>query len=149
MFVQTEPKPDRELEERLQFETFLADLSSRFVSVPPDQVDREIIDAQGRVCESLAIDHSSLWQLAATNSFELTITHLHRSLDLAPPTGRWPPRCFLELWAESQTSRLSVCRQWSTFLQKQHKTRRPGCITASNPPWYFRCQRAVGKSSAR
>ena len=88
MFVQTEPKPDRELEERLQFETLLADLSSRFVSVPPDQVDREIIDAQGRICESLAIDHSSLWQLAATNSFELTITHLHRSLDLAPPPDR-------------------------------------------------------------
>ena len=35
-----------ELEERLRFETLIADLSSKFVNLPPDQVDGEIMDAE-------------------------------------------------------------------------------------------------------
>ena len=34
-----------ELEERLQFETLIADLSSKFINLPPPEVDREIADA--------------------------------------------------------------------------------------------------------
>jgi hypothetical protein len=36
-----------ELEERLRFETLLADLSSKFINLPAGEVDREIEDAQG------------------------------------------------------------------------------------------------------
>ena len=85
MIVQTEPRLSNGLEERLQFETLLADLSSRFVNVPPDQVDREIVDAQISICDCLGIDHSALWQVSAEDSNELLLTHLHRSRDLAPP----------------------------------------------------------------
>lgn len=88
MIVQTEPDRQTKLEERLQFETLLADLSSRFVNVPPDQVDREIAEAQSRICECLAIDHSALWQASPDDPKELFITHLHRSRDLAPPPDR-------------------------------------------------------------
>ena len=42
-----------ELEERLRFETLIADLSSKFINVPAGEVDREIEDAQRRVCEFL------------------------------------------------------------------------------------------------
>jgi formate hydrogenlyase transcriptional activator len=88
VIVQTEPDREAKLEERLQFETLLADLSSRFVNVPPDQVDREIAEAQSRICECLGIDHSALWQASPDDPKELFITHLHRSRDLAPPPDR-------------------------------------------------------------
>jgi hypothetical protein len=37
-----------ELEERLRFETLLADLSAKFVSVPADRLDDEITNTQQR-----------------------------------------------------------------------------------------------------
>lgn len=42
-----------ELEEGLRFETLLTETSSRFVNVPADQVDGEIVSAQRRMCELL------------------------------------------------------------------------------------------------
>jgi len=42
----TNPRP--ELEERLRFETLIADLSSKFINLPAGEVDREIEDAQRR-----------------------------------------------------------------------------------------------------
>ena len=50
------------LEEQLRFETLLADLSARFINVPPDEVDREIEDAQRRIVELLGLDRSTLFQ---------------------------------------------------------------------------------------
>jgi PAS domain S-box-containing protein len=88
VIVQTEPDRQARLEERLQFETLLADLSSRFVNVPPDQVDHEIAAAQTSICECLGIDHSALWQASPDDPKELSITHLYRSGDLAPPPDR-------------------------------------------------------------
>jgi formate hydrogenlyase transcriptional activator len=88
VIVQTEPDREAKLEERLQFETLLANLSSRFVNVPPDQVDSEIAQAQSSICECLGIDHSALWQASPDDPKELFITHLHRSRDLAPPPDR-------------------------------------------------------------
>ena len=88
MIIQTQPKLHSDLAERLQFETLLADVSSRFVNVPPDQVDGEITNAQSGICECLDIDHSALWQASPDDPKELFITHLHRSRDLAPPPDR-------------------------------------------------------------
>ncbi len=77
-----------QLEERLRFETLIAELSSRFVSVPADRVDREIEDAQRAICECLSIEHSSLWQSSEDNPGEVVLTHLFRRLDLPPPPER-------------------------------------------------------------
>ena len=55
-----------ELEERLRFETLLAETSSRFINVPADQVDKEIEGAQRRICEFLNLDRSSLGQVFPT-----------------------------------------------------------------------------------
>jgi formate hydrogenlyase transcriptional activator len=105
--TQTEPKPDSELKERLQFETLLADLSSRFVNVSPDQVDHEIEEAQGRICECLGIDHSALWQ--AMPDADFLLTHLHRSRELAPPPDR-PVATSMFPWALGKiAARQIVC----------------------------------------
>ena len=50
------------LEHRLDFEALIAELSSRFISLHPDEVDREIEIALRRVCEPLGIDRAVLWQ---------------------------------------------------------------------------------------
>ena len=50
-----------ELEERLRFETLLAELSARFVNQPAKWIDGEIENAQRRICELLDIDRSTLW----------------------------------------------------------------------------------------
>ena len=52
-----------ELEERLRFETLLAEISARFVNLPADRIDSEIEDAQRRICEFLDLDRSTLWQV--------------------------------------------------------------------------------------
>jgi hypothetical protein len=49
-----------DLEDRLRFETLLADLSSKFVNLPARETDREIEDARRRVCEFLSINLCAL-----------------------------------------------------------------------------------------
>ena len=73
-----------ELQDRLRFESMLADLSSRFVNLEPAEVDREIEDAQRRVCECLDLDLSALWQLSPEEPGVLRMTHLYRPLG-GPP----------------------------------------------------------------
>jgi hypothetical protein len=51
-----------ELEDRLCFETLIAGLSLKFINLPAGEVDREIEDAQRRVCDFLRIDLCALWQ---------------------------------------------------------------------------------------
>ena len=78
--------PNAELEERLRFETLIADLSSKFVNVPAGEVDREIMDAERRICEVLDLDLSAIWQWsdeAPVPSRSPTFT--------APRTGPQPP----------------------------------------------------------
>jgi hypothetical protein len=77
------PRP--ELEERLRFETLIADLSSKFINLPAGEVDREIEDAQRRLCELLDIDVCGLWQWAGSSRRYITITHLYRPLGGPPP----------------------------------------------------------------
>jgi formate hydrogenlyase transcriptional activator len=66
-----------ELEKRLRFETLLAETSARFVNVPAGEVDREIEDAQSRICESLDIDILAVWQLSNEDPVALTATHYY------------------------------------------------------------------------
>ena len=49
----------------LEFERLIADLSTRFISLPAAEVDREIEDALRRVCEFLGVDVAVLWQWSA------------------------------------------------------------------------------------
>ena len=72
----------------LEFETLIADLSSRFINLPPGEVDHVILDAQRQVCECLALDLSALWQWSADGPPALTMTHVYRSLEGPPVPER-------------------------------------------------------------
>ena len=66
-----------DLEARLRFDSVLVELSSRFVNLAADDVDREIGDALRRVCESLDIDFAAMWQWSDASSDVVTATHIH------------------------------------------------------------------------
>lgn len=83
-----ENNPRADLEERLRFERLIADLSSKFVNLPAGQVDREVEDAQRRVCEFLGLDLCVLWQWSLDTPRYITITHLYRPLGGPPPPQR-------------------------------------------------------------
>jgi len=73
------------LQERLRFEELLADLSSRFVNLPPAEVDREIEDALQLVCEHVGIDFAVLWQWSAEETGVIRPTHFYPSQDGLQP----------------------------------------------------------------
>jgi len=90
-----------ELEERLGFETLLADLSLKFIDLPPSHVDREIAEAQRCVCEFLGLDLSALWQAAAETPGMLTLTSLYRALAGPPLAERMDAREYFP-WCQQQ-----------------------------------------------
>jgi formate hydrogenlyase transcriptional activator len=67
-----------ELEDQLQFEMLLTEISARFVNLPTEMVECEIQDAQRRICESLHFDRSTMWQISGTNWHEVSLTHLYQ-----------------------------------------------------------------------
>ena len=73
--------PHVELEERLRFETMIADLSSKFINLPAGDVDREIMDAERRICELLRLDHSALWQWSDQAPGFFTLTHFYGAVE--------------------------------------------------------------------
>src|SRR5512136_508110 len=90
--TQRKCSPQLEFEERLRFETLIADLSSEFVNLPSCDVDRKIEDAQRRVCECLGLDLSALWQWSIETPSVLTLTHLYRALEGPPAPKRMDAR---------------------------------------------------------
>jgi formate hydrogenlyase transcriptional activator len=71
-------------EARLRFEMLLADVCAQFVNVAPSAVDSSIENAQRVICESLRVDHSSLWQVSAENPELFVMTHVYRDANLKP-----------------------------------------------------------------
>jgi formate hydrogenlyase transcriptional activator len=82
------------LEERLKFETLLAELSGRFVNLPPDRIDSEIEDAQRRICELLDLDRSTLWQVPEGEPGMLLLTHIHQPAEIRATPERMNARDF-------------------------------------------------------
>ncbi len=65
---------EQALEERLQFEQLLTDLSAKFINQPPDQIDSVIDDSLKRLLETLGHDRSSLAQFSQDKGPAL-VTH--------------------------------------------------------------------------
>ncbi len=63
--------------DRLEFETRLADISSRFINLPPVEVDRGIEDALRSVCEYLDIGYALLWQWSVNAPGVIEATHAY------------------------------------------------------------------------
>lgn len=74
-----------ELERELSFETLLADISSRFVNIPAQQVDREIEDSLRLICESLSVDSSTIFLRDADDPDSYVLTYVHRDPELLSP----------------------------------------------------------------
>jgi len=65
--------------------TLIAEISSKFVNLPAREVDREIMDAERRICELLDLDVAGLWQWSHEDKDSLRLTHLHGDVPLPPP----------------------------------------------------------------
>jgi formate hydrogenlyase transcriptional activator len=87
-------EPKSELEERLRFETLIADLSLKFVNLPADDVDREIMDAQRRICELLDLDLLAFWQWMDEAPGSFTLTHLYSAKEGPLPPGQLSQKDF-------------------------------------------------------
>src|SRR5262245_7882812 len=81
-------------DDRLQFETLIADLASRFVNVDPDIVDEVIEDALQRLVYALDVDRSSLFRF---DRQAIVLTHYWSRpefppvpLNLRTPINRFP-----------------------------------------------------------
>ena len=79
------PAADR-LESRLEFETIVSDLSSRFINLPSAEVDGEIQNALRRVCEFLDLDLAVLWQWSAVSPHGFVPTHVYHAQEGARRT---------------------------------------------------------------
>ena len=53
----------------------ISDLSTRFINLPPGEVDREIEAALRRVCEPFGIDYAVLWQWSGVVPAVIMPTH--------------------------------------------------------------------------
>lgn len=82
--IATRKHTEEVLKERLEFERFLADLSGRFVNIPPEQVELEIDKGLRLACEHLHLDVGTLWQWSESDPMFLILTHLYRPLG-GPP----------------------------------------------------------------
>ena len=126
-------KPDLQLElqERLRFETLVANISARFVSVPADRVDSEIEDAQRRICECLKIEHSSLWQVAPDRPGALILTHLYRDSSLPPAPDRlYGPDSFPWTQAQGMANGI-ICVPDTSKLPPEAAIDRENCLKYS------------------
>ena len=75
--------PQAAYEERLQFETLLADMSTRFVNLPPDQIDQEIEHVLERIAEVLHIERCSVAQFSDDRA-KLRVTHAFAAPGVTP-----------------------------------------------------------------
>ncbi len=74
-----------DLQQRLDFETLVSALSSRFINLRPGELDRGIEDALRRVCEPLGIDLAVLWQWSDLAQDIATPTHVYTREGLPAP----------------------------------------------------------------
>jgi formate hydrogenlyase transcriptional activator len=58
-----------------RFLEVFSDLSARFINLPNENVDREIVAAQKRICETMDIDRCTLWQFSGVHN-TLIATHV-------------------------------------------------------------------------
>ena len=72
------------MEQRLRFEMLLADVCAQFVNIAPPELDSKIESAQRLICESLGVNHSSVWQVSEDNPDLLVMTHAYRDPRLKP-----------------------------------------------------------------
>jgi formate hydrogenlyase transcriptional activator len=100
--VQVETQVDQPCDQYARVETLLIELSARFISLAPEDVDHEIHDAQRKICEYLGFDRSSLFQVPVGNPVELLLTHMYQRPGMTPPPPGKPDMRRLFPWSLEQ-----------------------------------------------
>jgi PAS domain S-box-containing protein len=93
------------LRERVEFESFLFDLSSTFIGLPEDKVDVHMVDGFARVGEFLKMDRITLVELSADRR-ELAVLYSWSSPGVPDPPRRFSGQ--QQLWWIGQMLRGSV-----------------------------------------
>jgi PAS domain S-box-containing protein len=96
-----------EQRQRVAEATLIADISSKFVNLPANEVDREILDAERRICELLHLDLVSLWQWSDEAPGFFTHTHLY-SAQKGPLTPQRREQDFPWLGKQMRAGRIVV-----------------------------------------
>ena len=82
-----ETRPAAEsLQQQLDFETLISDLSSRFINLSSGEVDGEIEGALRRVCEALGVDLAILWQWSRSAPDVIEPTHAYHGDEVPRPS---------------------------------------------------------------
>jgi len=81
-------RAERQLADQLRTETLLAELSARFIHLPANRIEREIQDAQRRICEILDLDRSTLLQISEDEPDAMRMTHVHTPSETPPFPAR-------------------------------------------------------------
>lgn len=115
------------LEERLKFETLLAELSAHFVNLPSDQIDSYIADAQRRICELLGLDRSVLWEVSDEDPGTMFLTHLHYSSSGLLPDRPMSSRDFYPWFTHNVLNKETVIISRITDLPAEAARDRGNC----------------------
>jgi formate hydrogenlyase transcriptional activator len=75
---------EKALEERLKFESLLAEISGHFVNLPIDQIEDEIKNTQRRICEFLHLDRSTFWLVPEEDQDTMRLVHIHPASEDPP-----------------------------------------------------------------
>jgi PAS domain S-box-containing protein len=95
------------LRDPLNFENLLIDISTRFINIPIDCLDEEILAVQQRICESLGLDICGLWQFQSGDPLNFELTHMY-----VPPD-------FLVLTPETKDAKISYPWCLEMLLKKE------------------------------
>ncbi|MBK7459359.1 MAG: PAS domain-containing protein [Betaproteobacteria bacterium] len=81
-----EPQSSAEnVQQRLDFESLVSDISSKFINLRPGEVDGEIEDALRRLSDPLGIDLAVLWQWSDLTPGIATATHVYTRQGVPAP----------------------------------------------------------------
>jgi formate hydrogenlyase transcriptional activator len=83
--TQPELRADAGLDHGERVETLLIELSARFISLSPEHVDREITEAQRRICDYLGFDRSALWEQPVDDPAAFLLTHIYQRPEMPSP----------------------------------------------------------------
>ena len=89
-----------ELAEKLRLQQLLAELSTRFVALPSDNIDAAIEETQRLIVETLGLDRSTLWQIVEPEP-GLIFTHSWQRPGWPPLPSHFPTERFLP-WMHSR-----------------------------------------------
>ena len=124
------PSSDQ-FENRLEFETLISELSSRFINLAPGEVDREIENALRRVCKPLGVDLAVLWQWSDADPGVALVTHVYAP-DAAQAPGSLRQEQSPGMPTNCGPAAAWPCLHWRRFQRRPLSTGKTAASSASS-----------------